>query len=335
MYFSTWISHLKDQKRTIVHRVPNLHARWSNQSLFSKLLTGAKIVSFPIVHRIHQHLPALLGTTASASSGASPAEGDSSGDNNNSVQAQAHDHQSVMEAFYQTQKEGYDAFRENMLHARPLMMTYFPILKPDPVTGKGRMVWVDVGGGTARNLEYLNPTDVRKHFARIVIVDISPSLLSIAEKRIKELGLDDIVETHCCDFTRLDDSDLRRLPKNGTADVVTLSYSLSMIPDKQAAVRNSVNLLKEKGEGFLLLADFVQRGKRHTSMPIYKRLVRRLETAFHVWWFKQDNVHLLSAPDTRLVTSRMETQWDWRFRGSVPFLPFMRPYHGVLVAHTR
>lgn len=46
-------------------------------------------------------------------------------------------------------RTGYDNFRENFLHARSDLMDSVPIRKD------GKMVWIDVGGGTARNLEFL------------------------------------------------------------------------------------------------------------------------------------------------------------------------------------
>lgn len=41
------------------------------------------------------------------------------------------------------------------------------------------MVWVDVGGGTARNLEFFALKTVRQFFAKIYIVDVSRSLLEV------------------------------------------------------------------------------------------------------------------------------------------------------------
>jgi hypothetical protein len=59
-------------------------------------------------------------------------------------------HAKDMEAFYKYQKEGYDSFREGLLHARPALMEAFPLKKG------GGMVWIDIGGGTARNLEFFS-----------------------------------------------------------------------------------------------------------------------------------------------------------------------------------
>ncbi len=52
-----------------------------------------------------------------------------------------------------------------------------------PLNKGGNMVWLDVGGGTARNLEFFSVEIIRKYFKLIVIVDISASLLEIAQTR--------------------------------------------------------------------------------------------------------------------------------------------------------
>lgn len=41
------------------------------------------------------------------------------------------------------------------------------------------MVWVDVGGGTARNLEFFALHTLRRFFRQIYIVDVSRSLLEV------------------------------------------------------------------------------------------------------------------------------------------------------------
>ena len=153
MYFSTWISHLADNEFIVTPRC----ASWNNTSyengLGANILTGAKIVTAPVWKRVVQ--------------GKAKAEGSA--------------HEKEMEAFYKFQKEGmyafwpvvvhlisnlmavmhhlnpslyspntgYDNFRENFLHARS------DLIEAMPVKAKGNMVWIDVGGGTARNLEFL------------------------------------------------------------------------------------------------------------------------------------------------------------------------------------
>ena len=56
-------------------------------------------------------------------------------------------HQEKLESFYRGQASSYDVFRHRFLHGRKLMLENMPT----PPGG----VWVDLGGGTAANLEDL------------------------------------------------------------------------------------------------------------------------------------------------------------------------------------
>jgi betaine lipid synthase len=143
MYWTTWIAKLKDVPVAFEERVDTMQ----NKGLIANLITGAKMVTFPL-------WKPLVASTLSATG-----------------------HAKDMEAFYKYQKEDYDTFREGLLHARPALMEAFPLSK------NGQMVWIDVGGGTARNLEYFTPELVRKYFKKIVIVDVSSSLLEMAQRR--------------------------------------------------------------------------------------------------------------------------------------------------------
>jgi S-adenosylmethionine-diacylgycerolhomoserine-N-methlytransferase len=62
-----------------------------------------------------------------------------------------------------------------------------------------------------------------------------------AKKRVRARGWDsfvDVVLGDACDF------ECPGLPATGTADVVTFSYALTMIPDWRAAIRNAFRMLK-------------------------------------------------------------------------------------------
>jgi hypothetical protein len=143
MYWTTWIAHLKDVNISFEERVDTKQDR----GLVANLITGAKVVTFPL-------WKPLVASTLK-------------------VKGHAKD----MESFYKYQKEGYDAFREGLLHGRPALMESFPLRKG------GDMVWIDVGGGTARNLEFFTVDVIRKYFKAIYILDISASLLEIAQNR--------------------------------------------------------------------------------------------------------------------------------------------------------
>jgi len=191
------------------------------------------------------------------------------------------------------------------------------------------MVWVDVGGGTARNLEYFPVDVIRKYFKAIYIVDISASLLEIAQNRIELMGLTDIVKVVEHDFTA--SSVFSVLPEAGTVDMITMSYSFSMIPDQRAAMANSCRLIKK--DGLVALADFFLKGNFDDCLPATSRRIRELESIFHKNWFAMDHVHLLSDSQLEVAqqASGLEVVWDNRFRGKVPFLPFLQPYHGVYI----
>jgi hypothetical protein len=143
MYWTTWIAQLKDVKVAYEERIVTKQSKGA----FSNLITGFKMVTFPFWKPF---VASNLQVTG---------------------------HAKDMESFYKYQKNGYDAFREGLLHARPALMESFPLKK------EGKMVWLDVGGGTARNLEYFTVEVIRKYFKTIVIVDISASLLEIAKNR--------------------------------------------------------------------------------------------------------------------------------------------------------
>ena len=254
MYWTTWISHLKDCNVSYVERVDTQQT----QGTLSYFWTGIKIVTFPFWKPF----------VASS--------------------LKAEGHAKDMESFYKYQKEGYDAFREHLLHAKGALMESIPLAK------SGSQVWVDVGGGTARNLEYFTPDHIRKHFKTIYIVDISASLLEVAKRRIELMGISDIVKVIEHDFTA--DTVLTNLPKEGSVDLVTMSYSFSMIPNQKAAIVNATKLIKKK-TGLIAIADFFLKGNHDDSLPPMSRKFRQLESMIHKRWFAMDNVHLLNDSD--------------------------------------
>jgi len=191
-----------------------------NRGLLKNLETGARIVVHPVIEFFRQSSPT--------------------------------DSKQLMESFYRAQRDDYDSFRENFLGARAMLMDVIPVKK-------GGNVWVDIGGGTARNLEYFSCDIIREHFKVIYIVDVSPSLLMIARDRVRRLKLEDIVRIVEGDITT--SACLGELPI-GNADLVTMSYSLSMIPDQHVGITMAVKLLKPDGKGILALADFFFKFKR-------------------------------------------------------------------------
>jgi S-adenosylmethionine-diacylgycerolhomoserine-N-methlytransferase len=139
------------------------------------------------------------------------------------------DHAAHMEDFYAGQAETYDRFREHMLHGRRELYSSIEA----PPGG----IWVDLGGGTASNLEHIGQQ--LQALRRVYVVDLSQSMLNIARRR---------VERHAWKNVEMVKADAVRFqPPAGPADVVTLSYSLTMIPDWFAAIENAWSMLKPGG----------------------------------------------------------------------------------------
>jgi S-adenosylmethionine-diacylgycerolhomoserine-N-methlytransferase len=136
---------------------------------------------------------------------------------------------------------------------------------------------VDIGGGTGSNLEFFGKN--LNHWSKVVVLDLCPSLVKTAQKRVDEHGWSsfvDVVQGDACDFK------CPGLPPAGSVDVVTFSYALSMIPDWNKALQNAFRLLKPGGH--IAVCDFTTSEKQWMGM-----------SDFWVWLFAHDHVHLKGA----------------------------------------
>ncbi len=176
-------------------------------------------------------------------------------------------HAQRMESFYGGQAEGYDDFRKRLLKGREELYAALP----RPKDG----VWVDMGGGTGSNIEYL--ADGIDQLKKVYVVDLATSLLGVASRRFEERGWGN-VEAVEYDATKFE-------PAEGSADVVTFSYSLTMIPNWFAAIENAYRILKPGGVigvvDFYVSRKFPDEGLRRHGW--FSRTV---------WpnWFATDNV---------------------------------------------
>ncbi|QDU64636.1 Ubiquinone/menaquinone biosynthesis C-methyltransferase UbiE [Planctomycetes bacterium Pan216] len=213
-------------------------------------------------------------------------------------------HAERLESFYSGQADNYDSFRKRLLSGREELYASLPVNKGD--------VWVDVGAGTGSNATYFG--DRLADFSKGYLVDLSPSLLEVAERRAAEQGWNNIVtvEADATTFT----------PPEGQADLVTFSYSLSMIPDWFAAVDNALRFLKPGGT--IGIVDFYIARK----FPAEGRSKHGWCTRFF-WpnWFAFDNVFL--SPDYIPYVSRHFDVVELNERrGKVPYIPFGKvPYY--------
>lgn len=213
-------------------------------------------------------------------------------------------HAARLESFYSGQAKNYDDFRKRLLHGREELWESIE----HPQDG----IWVDLGGGTGSNLEYFG--DRINDLKKIYLVDLSPSLLKIANQRIEANGWSN-VETVEADATQFQ-------PPTGPVDVVTFSYSLTMIPDWFAAIEQSLSVLRPGG--LLGVVDFYV-SRKHPSNGMRRH--GSFNRKFWPFWFGTDNV--FPSPDhVPFLHQHFEPLHFVESRGKVPYLPFVRaPYY--------
>ena len=216
-------------------------------------------------------------------------------------------HAQRMESFYSGQADAYDSFRKRLLQGRETLYEKVGI----PEDG----VWVDLGGGTGSNLEYLG--EGIRRLKKVYVVDLAGSLLKVATERAKARGWDNVeaVEADATTF----------VPAEGAADVVTCSYSLTMIPDWFAAIDQARTMLRPGGK--LGVVDFYV-SRKHPGGDLRK----------HGWptrlgwpaWFGMDNV-FPSADHIPYLQRRFETEHLHEDRAKVPYMPLVRtPYYSFI-----
>jgi S-adenosylmethionine-diacylgycerolhomoserine-N-methlytransferase len=214
------------------------------------------------------------------------------------------DHASRMESFYSGQADAYDDFRKRLLKGRQEMV--------DAIEAPENGVWVDMGGGTGSNVEYLG--DRVKQLDKVYVVDLASSLLEVARRRFADRGWTntEAVEADATTFR----------PPGGQADVVTFSYSLTMIPDWFAAIENAIAMLKPGG--LIGVADFyvsrkypAEEAKRHGWFT----------RNFWPCWFGNDNV--FPSPDhVPFLHRHFDPVHFEEHKAKVPYIPFIRtPYY--------
>ncbi|TGO36332.1 hypothetical protein BHYA_0128g00190 [Botrytis hyacinthi] len=226
--------------------------------------------------------------------------------------------QDALESFYKAQAGVYDATRKRLLRGRKDMLALVAAQLVNKAsrerTHDTKRIWVDIGGGTGWNIEAMSEyVSVPEFFSSVYLVDFSPSLCEVARKRFKRLGWKN-VKVVCQDARtfRLEDhedidlevADLSRSPTSnyfsdsntvGGADLITLSYSLSMIPDFYSVIDSLANLLAPSG--MVGVVDFyvqsiVDLSCRNYTGGVINRHVNWLGRLFWRAWFDVDRVNL-------------------------------------------
>jgi len=214
------------------------------------------------------------------------------------------DHAARMESFYSGQADAYDDFRKRLLKGREEM--YQAVPWPEDA------IWVDMGGGTGSNLEFVGEQIPK--LKSVYVVDLAGSLLEVARRRVEDRGWTNVtaVEADATKYT----------PPEGAADIVTFSYSLTMIPDWFAAIENALTMLKPGG--LIGVVDFYVSRKHPDGAMKRHRFCTR-----HFWrtWFDGDNV--FPSPDhVPFLKNHFDPLHFGEYRAKIPYLPLVRaPYY--------
>jgi S-adenosylmethionine-diacylgycerolhomoserine-N-methlytransferase len=214
-------------------------------------------------------------------------------------------HQQRLESFYAGQARGYDAFRRRLLHGRQSMI--------DALPKHAGQVWIDLGCGTAENIDRMG--DAVNQFGKVHLVDLSQSLMEVAKRRVASTAIESKVHHHIADVCEFDIG-------RQSADLITFSYSLTMIPQWFRAIQRAYDQLRPGG--MIGVVDFFVSPK-YASSPIPQH--RWFTRTFWPTWFAMDNVYI--SPDhLPMLQSRFETVTLETSLGKIPYLPLARvPYY--------
>uniref|UniRef100_A0A7S2JY84 Uncharacterized protein n=1 Tax=Leptocylindrus danicus TaxID=163516 RepID=A0A7S2JY84_9STRA len=107
------------------------------------------------------------------------------------------------------------------------------------------------------------------------------------------------------------------------------------------AIKHASMLAKPDGEGYVMVSDFFALPSsmiREENPSVgFGRFLRSCESAFHKKWFANDHVYLLEEDILGLMKNKnngLVNIWDSRERGDIPFLPFLKPFHGLVIGQT-
>lgn len=199
-------------------------------------------------------------------------------------------HAENLQAFYAPQAARYDSFREDMLHGRATLMDRLDIRPGTRL--------VELGGGTGRNIDFLG--DRMQSVASYELVDLCPALLEVARSRADRHPMVSLVQ-----------ADAAQWRPQEPADIVLMSYSLTMMPDWTATLRNALMMLRPGGQ--IAVVDF------HIPQGM-----NRLHAQFWRRWFNHDGVRL---SDLHLRGLRVRTReiYSAEERGRLPYLTALSP----------
>lgn len=222
-------------------------------------------------------------------------------------------HKDRLESFYSHQASGYDEFRRKLLHGREDMLA---ALFKGPKRVQKDAIWVDFGGGTGSNVEFMHQQGRLSEFKKVYIVDLSSSLLTVARERIATNGWKNVEAV---------EADATTWRPQEQVDLVTFSYSLTMIPDWFLAMEHGLKILRTGG--LIGIVDFYI-SRKYPAEGL--RSMNWLYRTFWQLWFAFDNVNL--SPDhVPFLMSHFKKRLLEERRGPAPILSLLTLPHYIFV----
>lgn len=202
------------------------------------------------------------------------------------------DHAGHMDAIYRTQRHFYDLTRKYYLLGRDRLIRE---LAP-PAGG----TVLEVGCGTGRNLIAAARAWPE---ARYFGIDISEAMLETARIKVANAGLSGRITLAQGDATRFD---AKALFGRERFDRIFQSYTLSMIPDWQGAIREAAGKLAPGGR-----LDIVDFGQQEQLPGAFKALLFAWLARFDV----TPRLSLKEAADTAALANGLTTDFAPLYRG--------------------
>lgn len=191
-----------------------------------------------------------------------------------------------LDRFYAAQAKVYDVTRTRLLRGRRTMLQ----LSAQHLRDMRRqhpdkpLVWIDLGGGTGWNIEQMAEYFDLSQLHAVYLVDLCEPLLEVARTRFRERGWKN-VHVLCQDASTFT---LPALGDEYRVDLVTMSYSLSMIPSFYATL-DRVDSILHSEMGVVAVCDFYAAPPSRNDKG---RGCHPLLRWFWTWWFSWDHVDL-------------------------------------------
>ncbi|KAH7886768.1 hypothetical protein F5I97DRAFT_1927075 [Phlebopus sp. FC_14] len=172
------------------------------------------------------------------------------------------DQRTRLDKFYKGQADVYDATRNGLLRGRNTMLSLSAshlrtLRAKDPTQ---RLIWVDIGGGTGHNIELMDKYFPVSSFDAVYLIDLCEPLLEVARKRFARRGWNNVTVL-CQDAPEFSLPEWTDSEPKGSVSFVTLSYSLSMIPNFYALL-DRIDYVLSPENGLLSVVDFYTSGRQ-------------------------------------------------------------------------